>query len=135
MKVMEKRELSTKQKRLIFILGICVIFLGVALLSYIDPDNKGNELGMAITVVPILLGLAEAFLIQDKTRTVKIIVFCLGTALILSSWWLLSLTDVGKVLGLYVGGFWAGTKWSKNSFISDILEDKKDGSSSEAKKD
>lgn len=123
---MNERRLSATQKKVIFIVGIYVIFIGAALFSFIDPESKGSGFGRVITTLPPLVGLCAAFLIQDKTRIFKAVIFCLGLGLILSTWWFLSLSDVGKLLGLYVGGFWAGTKWSKSDIVAEVL-DKKDG--------
>ncbi|MDT3700903.1 MAG: hypothetical protein RO469_15950 [Thermincola sp.] len=125
---MNERRLSATQKKLIFVIGICVIFIVAALFSYIDPESKGSDFGKIIIVLPALVGLGAAMLTQEKTRTFKIVVFCIGTALVLASWSFFSLSDVGKVLGLYVGGFLAGTKWSKSSLVADILNDKTDES-------
>ena len=125
---MNEKNLTVKQKKAIFIVGISAIFLGATLCSFIDPYNKSGGFGSIISMSLTIIGLCIGFLIQEKTKLFKTITFCIGIGIILSTWWFLSLSDVGKLLGLYIGGFLAGTMLSKSNLIAKTFDNKKEES-------
>lgn len=122
---MNERNLSETQKRIIFIIGICVIFLGSVLFGAIfDPEEKGLSIVKFLPVGTTLLGLVIAFMTSNKIKRIKLLTFMVGLAFIISGFIFLNFFDVGKLVGLYSGGYWAGNNWAKSDIVDEVTTDR-----------
>lgn len=118
---MQKKKLTSTQKKIIFLVGIMAGFLTAGLFSFIDPESKGRDFWRIIsTSFPILFGILIAIIIQNKTMVYKTILFCLGIGLIMLCTWFLNIANVAKIEGLYIGGFLAG----KSGIFNEMFKEK-----------
>ena len=121
---MDKKELSPTKKKIIYIVSAAAICLTAGLISFIDPESKGRDFWIiTLTTLPILLGLIIATIIHDKTKAFKTNLFIIGLVLILPGFCFLNIFDFGKIIGLYLGGYWVGIKWSISSSFNDTFKD------------
>ena len=133
---MTKRKQSILQKKIIFIIGMGLLFLIIALGMYIDPFSEGRY--SYLDLLAVYIGLCTGFVIHDLSRNLRIISISVGMVFILLTGWFItcSIFDTVELLLGYLISYWLANMFSKVDIFGlystkkkedDNLDEKRDG--------